>query len=93
MLRDVGKHMLSANAICGINVSATWVEAARFLTKNGEKVGELGKEVSNMVSIVRDPSMTFKEADDLFAKYIGMKWIGKGANCVFPMATSFRKIK
>ncbi len=83
--------MLAVNSIAGENASETWAKAASFLIQKGEKTGELSKEVMNLVSIVRDPSKTYKEVDELFIRHVGMKWIQKGSSCVFPMATSPKK--
>jgi len=72
------------NSIRGANPSETWVKAVDFIFKSGNRQGGLSREILNFVSLIQNPLDISREVDDLFRKYIGSKWIGKGANCIFP---------
>jgi thymidylate synthase len=73
------------NSVSGANPSETWVKAINFVFESGNRQGGLSREVLNFVSVIQNPLDISVEVDDLFRKYIGSKWIGKGANCIFPV--------
>ena len=76
------------NSIKGANPSETWVNAINFIIENGNRQGELSREILNLVSVMQNPLETYKEVDDLFRKHIGSKWISKGADCIFPIPSN-----
>ena len=77
------------NSIEGANPSETWMDAINFIIEKGNRLGELSREILNLVSVTKNPLETYKEVDDLFRKYIGSKWISKGSDCIFPIKSNF----
>jgi len=80
------------NSIKGVNVSETWLNAISFIIEKGRRQGGLSREILNLVSVTQNPMETCKEVDDLFRKYIGSKWIGKGSDCIFPITSNPARI-
>lgn len=76
------------NSVIGANPSETWVKAVDFVFENGNRQGGLSREILNFVSVIQEPLDISGEVDSLFRKYIGSKWIGKGANCIFPITSN-----
>ena len=76
------------HSIEGANPSETWMNAINFIIEKGNRLGELSREILNLVSVTKNPLETYKEVDDLFRKYIGSKWISKGSNCIFPIKSN-----
>lgn len=83
---------MMVNSIKGVNASETWLNAIGFIIENGKRQGGLSREILNLVSVIQNPIETCKEVDDLFMKYIGGKWIGKGSDCIFPITSNPERI-
>ncbi len=72
------------DVIEGRNAQNTWLNAVKFLVKNGEKENELSKEILGLITVIHNPQEDDIHIDELFRKHIGTKWIDKGADTVYP---------
>lgn len=69
------------------NLSKAWLQAVKCILKNGMSIGELKKEIIDLIVEIKNPLQVDREIEDIVTKYIGSKWIKKGANSIFPENT------
>lgn len=66
------------------NPSVAWLKATNYILENGRRRGSLKREVMDLIAEIKYPLQRERKIDETFKKYMGEKWIEKGANPIFP---------
>lgn len=81
------------HSIQGANPSETWLNAVSFIVKDGNRQGELSRELLNLVSVIQNPLEIRSDVDNLFRKHIGSIWISRGSDCIIPITSNPKSVK